>query len=40
MQLPGKYNRMVGEFRLEDDETEKIKIDIFDKNVKLYGDEV
>lgn len=40
MQLPGKYNRMVGEFKLEDDETDKIKIEVFEEKAKLYGDEV
>ncbi|CAD8183191.1 unnamed protein product [Paramecium pentaurelia] len=40
MQLPGKYSRMVGEFKLEDDETDKIKIEVFEEKAKLYGDEV
>ncbi|CAD8181104.1 unnamed protein product [Paramecium octaurelia] len=40
MQLPIKYSRMVGEFKLEDDESDKIKIDIFEENARLYGDEV
>lgn len=31
MQLSGKYSRMVGEFKLEDDESDKIKIDVFEE---------
>ncbi|CAK85907.1 unnamed protein product (macronuclear) [Paramecium tetraurelia] len=40
MQLPSKYSRMVGEFKLEDDESDKIKIDVFEEKARLYGDEV
>lgn len=30
----------MGEFKLLDDESDKIKIDVFDDRAKLYGDEV
>ncbi|CAK74410.1 unnamed protein product (macronuclear) [Paramecium tetraurelia] len=40
MQLPSKYSRMVGEFKLEDDESDKINIEVFEEKAKLYGDEV
>lgn len=31
---------MVGEFKLQDDEFDKIKIEVFDNKTLLYGDEV
>lgn len=40
MHLTETYNRMVGEFKLKDDEIDKIKIDIFEEKAKLYGDKV
>ncbi|CAD8069001.1 unnamed protein product [Paramecium primaurelia] len=38
--LPSQYDRLVGEFKLLDDESDKIKIEVFDDRAKLYGDEV
>ncbi|CAD8070805.1 unnamed protein product [Paramecium primaurelia] len=40
MDLPSQYDRLVGEFKLLDDESDKIKIEVFDDRAKLYGDEV
>ena len=31
MNLPKTYIRMVGEFKLEDDESDKIKLDVFEE---------
>ncbi|CAD8170600.1 unnamed protein product [Paramecium pentaurelia] len=38
--LPSQFDRLVGEFKLLDDESDKIKIEVFDDRAKLYGDEV
>lgn len=40
MKLTSSYERMVGEFKLENDEGDKIKIDVFEEKALLYGDEV
>ena len=31
MHLTGEYSRMVGQFKLEDDESDKIKIDVLEE---------
>ncbi|CAD8166990.1 unnamed protein product [Paramecium octaurelia] len=38
--LPSQYDRLVGEFKLLDDESDKIKIEVYDERAKLYGDKV
>ncbi|CAD8086713.1 unnamed protein product [Paramecium sonneborni] len=38
--LPSQCDRLVAEFKLLDDESDKIKIQVFDDKVKLYQDKV
>lgn len=40
MSLSSNYERMVGEFKLENDEGDNIRIDVFEEKALLYGDEV
>lgn len=40
MDLTGDYNRIIGEFKLVDGESNKIKIEVFEEKAKFYGDEV